>query len=173
MADLYNSQAAACSAPSMKKLQEDLGAEDVADNALLRASVQNEMKQSWSGVFPDLNGDPHTADTYTVDELTDAIWVSKLCSNYKDVTCNWGEISRSFWRLASGPMIQRKQGFNVLKKMTQTKKKQVQALLVRVFLSTAHRLVTMLQNVKLQRNKRKQRGKEHSRESDITLLHWQ
>ena len=94
MVDLYNSQAAACSAPSLKKLQKDLEAEDAAGKALLWDSVQNEMTQSWSGAFPDLNGDPNAADTYTLDELTDAIWVLKPCLNYKDVTCNWGEIAR-------------------------------------------------------------------------------
>ena len=52
------------------------------------------MTQSWSGAFPDLNGDPNAADTYTVDKLTEAIWVSNPCSHYKDVACNWGEISR-------------------------------------------------------------------------------
>ena len=73
-----------------------LDAEDAANYAILRDSVQNVMNQPWSGVFPDLNGDPNAVDTYTVDETTDAIWalMKQHNSNYKDVTSNWDQISK-------------------------------------------------------------------------------
>ena len=75
-------------------MQMRLDAEDAANYAILRASVENVMNQPWSGAFPDLNGDPNAVDTFTVDERTYAIWALMKQHNSKDVTSNWDEITK-------------------------------------------------------------------------------
>ena len=86
--------AADAECPTLEMMQMRLDAEDAANYALLRASVENEMKQPWSRAFPDLNNDPNAVDTFTVDERTDAIWALMKQHNSKDVTCNWDEITK-------------------------------------------------------------------------------
>ena len=56
--------------------------------------MEKEWGTTWIGAFPGLNGRPDAPDTWTIDEVTEALWLTKSDFNENSIKCHFAEMSR-------------------------------------------------------------------------------